>query len=157
MIANNLRLAIFLIVLLVSQFLINNLTIFYVDLFGALLVISLMNNNSSWVKMVGFSLLADLFGHWYLGTHLIAIVLVSLMVRNLVRYYSLCGLLQRTLVVNLFFIIMNLIIYVIDLLLGRTLFTFRSLFLEIGLLIPLIQIILDKLVIKKPDEFIWYD
>ena len=55
MIANNLRLAIFLIVLLVSQFLINNLTIFYVDLFGALLVISLMNNNSSWVKMVGFS------------------------------------------------------------------------------------------------------
>lgn len=156
MIANNLRLGIFLIVLLVGQFLINNLTVFYVDFFGILLVISLMSGAYSWPKMVVFSLLADIFGHWYLGTHLISIVILSFIVHNLVNFYRMCGWFQRTLVTNVFFFIMHVIIFCIDLVMGRTYSTIGSIMVEAVLFMPIIQFILDKLIIQKTSEFVWY-
>ena len=77
MILKNLRLIIFVLILLVIQFLINNLSIFYVDLLGIILITLLIEGKSSWLALVLLSLIADLFGHWYLGSHLFAIVILS--------------------------------------------------------------------------------
>ncbi|RTK98256.1 MAG: hypothetical protein EKK57_12100 [Proteobacteria bacterium] len=157
MISSNLRLGIFLFLLLVSQFLINNFTIFYVDFFGILLIVSLMSGAYSWSKMVMFSLLADIFGHWYLGTHLVSIVIISFMVHNLVNFYRMCGWFQRTLVTNVFFIVMKLVIFVIDAILSRTYVSINSLIFEIVICMPIIQLVLEKIIIKRTSEFVWYD
>lgn len=157
MISSNLRLGIFLFLLLVSQFLINNFTIFYVDFFGILLIVSLMSGAYSWSKMVMFSLLADIFGHWYLGTHLVSIVIISFMVHNLVNFYRMCGWFQRTLVTNVFFIVMKLVIFVIDATLSHTYVSINSLIFEIIICMPIIQLVLDKIIIKRTSEFVWYD
>lgn len=157
MISSNLRLGIFLFLLLVSQFLINNFTIFYVDFFGILLIVSLMSGAYSWPKMIVFSLLADIFGHWYLGTHLVSIVIISFMVHNLVNFYRMCGWLQRTLVTNVFFIVMKLVIFVIDAILSRTYVSINSLIFEIVICMPIIQLVLEKIIIKRTSEFVWYD
>lgn len=157
MISSNLRLGVFLFLLLVSQFLINNFTIFYVDFFGILLIVSLMSGAYSWSKMVMFSLLADIFGHWYLGTHLVSIVIISFMVHNLVNFYRMCGWFQRTLVTNVFFIVMKLVIFVIDATLSHTYVSIESLIFEIVICMPIIQLVLEKIIIKKPSEFVWYD
>lgn len=157
MISSNLRLGVFLFLLLVSQFLINNFTIFYVDFFGILLIVSLMSGAYSWSKMVMFSLLADIFGHWYLGTHLVSIVIISFMVHNLVNFYRMCGWFQRTLVTNVFFIVMKLVIFVIDAILSRTYVSINSLIFEIVICMPIIQLVLEKIIIKRTSEFVWYD
>ena len=51
--------------------LINNLTIFYVDILAIVLVCLLLGGNYNWTQLIILSLLADLFGHWYLGSHLL--------------------------------------------------------------------------------------
>lgn len=156
MIINNLRLFVFLLILLVTQFSINNFTIMYVDLFGILLLISLLSGSYSWHKMVIFSLIADIFGHWYLGTHLVTIVLVSLLAPNMINFYRMSGWFQRSLITNLYFIIFNLIICVIDLVLSKTHLSISGFIFEILIVMPVIQLLLDKFIIQKNNEFIWY-
>lgn len=128
----------------------------YVDIFGILLLISLLSGSYSWPKMVIFSLIADIFGHWYLGTHLVTIVMVSFLAPNMVNFYRMSGWFQRSLITNLYFIIFNLLMYAIDIILSKTHLSVSGFVFEVLIIMPLIQILLDKFIIQKDSEFIWY-
>ena len=157
MILKNLRLIIFVLILLLAQFLINNLSIFYVDLLGIILINLLIEGKSSWLALVLLSLVADLFGHWYLGSHLLAIVVLSVFSVRVNRFYQLCGWINRSIIANFFFLLMSLVIYLIDILLGKTFTSFYSITLELVLLMPLVQFTLNYIVNLKSTEFIWYE
>lgn len=157
MILRNLRLILFVLSLLITQFLINNLSIFYVDLLGIVLIITLIENKSSWLVLVILSIVADLFGHWYLGSHLFAILLLSWLSTRTSRFYLLCGWVNRTVIANFFFLLMGLVIYLLDLVLGKTFTSLSSIALELFFLMPLVQFIFNTFVHAKSSEFIWYD
>lgn len=157
MILRNLRLILFVLSLLITQFLINNLSIFYVDLLGIILIITLIENKSSWLTLVILSIIADLFGHWYLGSHLFAILLLSGLSARMSRFYLLCGWVNRTMIANFFFLLMGLVIYLLDILLGKTFTSLPSIALELFFLMPLVQFIFNHFVHVKSSEFIWYD
>lgn len=157
MILRHLRLILFVLSLLITQFLINNLSIFYVDLLGIVLIITLIENKSSWLVLVTLSLVADLFGHWYLGSHLFAILLLSGLSTRMSRFYLLCGWINRTMIANFFFLLMGLVIYLLDLALGKTFTSLFSIALELFFLMPLVQFIFNTFVHAKSSEFIWYD
>ena len=157
MILKNLRLIIFVLILLVIQFLINNLSIFFFFLLGIILITLLIEGKSSWLALVLLSLVADLFGHWYLGSHLFAIVILSVFSVRVNRFYQLCGWVNRSFIANFFFLLMSLVIYLIDILLAKTFTSLYSITLELVLLMPLVQFILTHLVNLKSTEFIWYE
>lgn len=157
MILRHLRLILFVLSLLITQFLINNLSIFYVDLLGIVLIITLIENKSSWLVLVTLSLVADLFGHWYLGSHLFTILLLSGLSTRMSRFYLLCGWINRTMIANFFFLLMGLVIYLLDLALGKTFTSLFSIALELFFLMPLVQFIFNTFVHAKSSEFIWYD
>lgn len=72
-----LNLSILIIIILFLQLIINNTTILYIDCLTLLLVAFLLDGLFPVRLILIVSLLADLFGHWYLGTHLLAITLIS--------------------------------------------------------------------------------
>lgn len=157
MIVNNLRLIIFCIILVFTQFLINNLTIFYVDILAIVLVCLLMGGIYSWTQLIILSLLADLFGHWYLGSHLLAITILSIFSSKFTSFYRVSNWLPRTIMANIFFSILLLIIYLIDVIVGKVFTSFSSLVFEVIVLMPLIQFILQKFVNLRPSDIIFYD
>lgn len=156
MILRNLRLILLLIVLAITQFIVNDFTIFYIDVIGVVSLSLLLEGKSNWWKLILISIFADLIGHWYLGTHLLAIVLLSFFSGSFNRYYQLCGWVNRSFIVVIYFLVMNLIIYGIDIVIGKTFFTFPNLALEVFVVVPIVQVWL-KLITQKSTEFIWYD
>lgn len=157
MILRNLRLILFVLSLLITQFLINNLSIFYVDLLGIVLIITLIENKSSWLVLVILSLVADLFGHWYLGSHSLAILLLSGLTTRVSRFYLLCGWVNRNVIANFFFVLMSAVIYLIDVILGKSFSSLPSAILELFVLMPLVQLAFGSLVHVKSAEFIWHE
>jgi hypothetical protein len=143
MIVNNLRLIILCIILLFAQFLINNLTIFYIDILAIVLVCLLMGGTYSWTQLIILSLVADLFGHWYLGSHLLTITILSVFSAKFTNFYRVSNWLPRTIMANLLFSILIFIIHLIDLVVGKIFTSLNSLILEIVVLLPFIQFILQ--------------
>jgi hypothetical protein len=76
-IVNNLRFVLLCTVLIFLQFIINNFTIFYIDIIAILLISLLLRGNLIWVQLITISFIGDLIGHWYLGSHLLTVVLLS--------------------------------------------------------------------------------
>ena len=157
MITNSFRLILFCVLLTFVQFLFNNLTIFYVDLFAIVLISLLLNGGYSWGQLVALSLFADLVGHWFLGTHLLAITILSLFSNRFINFYRLCNWFQRSLFSSIFYLMMSCIIFLVELATGKIYNTPASLIFEIMVLLPLIQAVLYAVIIKKPPEFILYD
>lgn len=141
----------------IGQFAINNLTIFYVDLFAIVLVSMLMRGNISWPQLILLSLFADLVGHWYLGSHLLATVILSLFSSKFVNFYRMCSWFQRNIISSMFFIAMAFIIYIVELVTGKVFTSKIGFVLELLVLLPLVQALLNKVVFKRPEEYIFND
>jgi cell shape-determining protein MreD len=116
-----------------------------------------MGGNYSWTQLIILSLLADLFGHWYLGSHLLAITILSIFSSKFTSFYRVSNWLPRTIMANIFFSILLLIIYLIDVIVGKVFTSFSSLVFEVIVLMPLIQFILQKFVNLRPSDIIFYD
>ena len=154
---NNLHLAWITLALIVFQFIINNLTIFYVDLVAILLVSILLLGSYTWTQLIVLSLVADLIGHWYLGSHLLAITLLSLMSGSFVNFYRMCNWLQRTMIASAFFLLLMLIIYLLELLTAKKISSPWSLLIEVFILIPLVQLLLNNLLSSYASGFMYND
>lgn len=157
MITSNLRLALFCILLVITQFAINNFTVLYVDLFALVLISIVLRSNIAWPQLIILSLIADLVGHWFLGTHLLAITIVSLFSGKFVNFYRMCSWFQRLIISSMFFLLLTAIIYLVELITGRVFPLTISLLIEILLLLPLVELLLNKLVFKRSSEFIFHD
>ncbi|HLX53308.1 MAG TPA: hypothetical protein VKR58_05180, partial [Aquella sp.] len=82
-----LNLIILIVIILAFQLIINNTTILYIDCLTLVLVTLLLDGFFSVRFIFIVCLLADLFGHWYLGTHLLAITIISFPTKGLVNFY----------------------------------------------------------------------
>jgi hypothetical protein len=153
-IINNVRLIVLCFIVVFAQTLINNLTIFYVDIVGLVLISLLILGNYTWLQLIILSMIADLFGHWLLGTHLLTVVILSNFSIKFSRFYRMCNWLSRTIIANGFFIFFNLIIYMIDFTVGRILISWYSLIVELLILMPLVQLLLQKIIISNASSIV---
>ncbi len=156
MILRNLRLIILLISCAIIQFIINNFTILYIDIIGIVVISLLLDGRSNWSKLVLVSLMADLMGHWYLGTHLLPLVILSIFSQKINRYFQLCNWLNRSLITVLYWFLFSVFIYMLDLLLSKTLISVYSLLFEFIIIIPILQIWLN-IFAPKSTEYISYE
>ncbi len=157
MIISSLRLVLFCILLTVIQFAINNFTIFYVDIFAILLVAILMRGNVAWAQLISLSIYADLVGHWYLGSHLLAITIVSIVSPKFVNFYRMCSFFQRNIILSMFYLVMTAIIFIVELATGKVFTSKLSLVLELLVILPVIQVLLNNFIFKRPTEYLFND
>lgn len=153
---NNIKLTILCLILILVQFLINNLTILYVDLLTIVPLVLLLDNRYNWIQLIVLSLLCDLIGHWYFGSHLLAITILSIFSVRLVNFYKICNAFQK-LVINGFFLTLLLaIIYVISLATARVYISWYGFLANIFVGLPLIQLLISRFVFPRNSEYIFY-
>lgn len=157
MLINNIKLVIVLILLLLIQFIVNNFTIFYVDLFGIFAIILLLYGSSNFSYIVGISVLADLFGYWYIGEHLIAIVALSILSSRVTRVFSICNWFQKLVILEVFTGLLILIIYALNLVFNKHIDNTLSFLIQLIVVLPILQIVYQKIVLTKKSDVIWYE
>lgn len=149
-----LNLSILIIIILFLQLIINNTTILYIDCLTLLLVAFLLDGLFPVRLILIVSLLADLFGHWYLGTHLLAITLISFPTKGLVNFYRVSNILQKVVLNGIFAFIAYMIIGFIDLLVHKSSINWINLVVEIIVLNPIILLLSNTLITKLPFDII---
>ncbi|AUR51529.1 hypothetical protein CUN60_04235 [Aquella oligotrophica] len=153
MIVNNLRFIILCTVLVFLQFTINNFTIFYVDVIAILLVSLLLRGNLIWLQLIILSFIGDLIGHWYLGSHLLAVVIISFFTGKVANFYRMCGWFPRMIISMFYFALFFFVIYLIELSTHRVFTSVDSLIFQLLVILPLVQFVLEKLTVRKPSEY----
>ncbi|MCE3268723.1 MAG: hypothetical protein K0R49_975 [Burkholderiales bacterium] len=147
-------LSIFIIIILIIQLIVNNTTILYIDCLTLIMVALLLDGLCSNRFLLVASLLADLLGHWYLGTHLLAITLVSFPAKGLVNFYRVSNFLQKIVLNGIFALIAYLLIGSIDALAHKSGISWKNLLVEIVILNPIILLMLSTVIVKLPSDII---
>lgn len=150
---NKVSFIIFCIILVVAQFLTNNFSIFYVDLFAILLVSLLLRGNLLWMQLIILSFVGDLIGHWFLGTHLLAVVLLSYFTNKIANFYRMCGWFPRTLISIFYLAIFYLIVYIVELSTKRVVTSLDDILVQLLVFLPLVQLVLNLLTTQKSSEY----
>ncbi|MDD3265632.1 MAG: hypothetical protein PHC75_00450 [Burkholderiales bacterium] len=154
---NNLKYLIMLLAAVFTQFMVNNFTIFYVDIFGAVLVIALLLGSYSWLFLICLSLLADLLSHWYLGTHLIGMVLISIMSDKIVNFYRISNPLNKFVIAVFYYLLLFFIIVLIGFITKKVFFSVTSLLFQIFVVLPIVQLIVHALAKKNKSNSLFYE
>ena len=157
MIVNNFKLAILFLALVIIQILVNNFTVIYIDNLALVLVVLLLSGRYSWIQLIVLSLIADLIGHWYLGSHLLAITLLSMFSANFANFYKVCNGFQRSIITGLFYLGLIFIIYLISLATSRVYVSFSGLFLSLIVILPLVQMLINRWLLGSNSDYIFYD
>lgn len=150
---NKVSFIIFCIILVVAQFLTNNFSIFYVDLFAILLVSLLLRGNLLWLQLIILSFVGDLIGHWFLGTHLLVVVLLSYFTNKIANFYRMCGWFPRTLISIFYLAIFYLIVYIVELSTKRVVTSLDDILVQLLVFLPLVQLVLNLLTTQKSSEY----
>ena len=148
------RLVIFVILILVFQLIINSATTLYFDCLTLLLIAMLLEGVSGVRLLIIICLLADLFGHWYFGTHLLAITLISFFTNWFSRFYRMCDILQKIVLNALFSFFTYIIISLITLVVHNFNINWIDLLIEVLLINPIILLILNKFIITLSPDII---
>lgn len=143
---------VFLVLLLsLIQLSVNDLTIIYIDCFTLVMVTLLLNDLFSIRVFMLLSIFADLIGHWYLGTHLLAIILVSIIAIKFVQFYRTCHTLQRIILVGLFSLLTYGLMMIVDLIVHNNNFSWENLIIEAAIINPIIMWLMSVFVLRiKP-------
>lgn len=145
------------VLLLIIQIIINSATIFYVDILGIVLIVFLMSSEIRWPNIIWTSILADLFGYWFLGTHLIAIVVLSIVIQKLINFYRMVNWLARYIFTSIAYLCMSLVIYIVDELVGKTHLQMINILFTLLFIIPLVLFVTRNFFVKDTSGIIWYD
>lgn len=93
------------IVFTIFEAAINSSSILYIDLVGIFVLSLLVNKMCLFRQLILFSIIADLTGRWYLGTHLFTLILISFFSDRYHAFYKLSNISQK----NIFFIMCAII------------------------------------------------
>lgn len=150
---SNLRFVFLILLLSIFQVVINNSTKVYLDCLSVVLVIILFANVFSFRSVIILALFADLIGHWYLGSHLFAAMIVSFMARPLVNFYKMSGGVQRSITIAIFYTILTCIITLIGMITHNLSISWLDFAIEIFILCPAILFLYNFTKIKtySPD------
>jgi len=149
-----LNLYILIVIILILQLIINNTTILYIDCLTLILVALLLDGLFT-IRLIFFiSLLADLLGHWYLGTHLFAIILISFPIKGLVNFYRMSNMLQKVVLNGIFALLAYIIIGLVDMLFHKSSINWLDILIEIIILNPIFLLLSNTLTVKLPSDII---
>lgn len=154
---NDINILICLFLSLIVQFIINNFTIVYIDIFGAILVLMLLIGTYSWLSLIIISILADLFGHWYLGTHLIGLVIISMLSGNITNFYKMCNPLHKSVIAALYYSVLSIVIILIELVSNKIFFSPISIVIQLFVVIPFVQLVIYSFINTKKSNFLIYE
>ena len=124
--------------LMLFQLIINNLTVLYLDCLSVILVILLFRKNSYLKLIIFIAFFTDLMGHWYLGSHLFAAILLSFLSQRLVITYSLGSSLQKVAMISIFYAMLSGILILIGLLTHNSFINWIDFSVEVFVLCPVI-------------------
>lgn len=153
---NNIKFIFLVILLSVFQVTINNSTGLYIDCLSVAIIILLFSNVFSFIVVVLLSLLADLLGHWYLGSHLFVAVALSFLSVPLINYYRLSGYVQMSVIVCIFYALLTAVITLIGFVTHNLFINWLGFVVEIFILCPVIQGLFIMFGIKAVTQDIIY-
>lgn len=151
---NNFSLAIYLFILGFVQIVINNSSSLYFDLLGVSLVVLILSGNYNLISLLLISLIADLIGHWYLGTHLVAAISLTFISKSITNYFNISTFLHKSITLIIFSAGFFAIIFIIDLIVHNAVINIKSLFIEIFIITPIILKLLERLLIVQNRDII---
>ena len=154
---NKIKISSLVIFLVFLELFTNNVTPLYVDVLGVLLVIWLVNDSYSLHGLVVLSLLADLIGNWYLGSHLIIILLLSFITANVTHFYRICGFWQKNILLIFFYSLFCVALVVLSFITGRYNFNWINYICELVIYIPLVNYFFIKVIDNSSDDLILHD
>ena len=128
---SNFRLGILIGCLIIFQLFINNLSIFYLDSLSVI-------NNVDLKLIICLSFIADLMGHWYFGSHLFAIILLTFLSQRFLISYSLGSSLQKVALIMIFYLFLSLILLFIGITTHNIYINWIDLSIEVFVLCPII-------------------
>lgn len=123
------------------QLIINTQTSLYLDCIGIILVLLLINGCYNLKMLIIISFVADLIGHWYLGSHLFATLLLSFLTSAIVRFFYICGTLQKIYILVFFYSLFMVIITAINLITHNFSTNSTSFLVEAVIFCPVIFIV----------------
>lgn len=135
---SNFKLFTLILSLIIFQLIINNLTIYYTDALGVVLVVLLFRENVHLRLIVILALFADLMGHWYLGSHLFVVIFLSFLSQRLIVMYYLAGALQKVAMVSVFYSMLGLILMLIGSLTHNSPINWADFSLDVFIICPVI-------------------
>jgi len=148
---NLFRFIIFILIIAIVQQIVNNSTSLYIDCIGLVLVALLITNTESHIRfIIILSIFADLIGHWYCGTHLLAITLLSFISKYAIDFYKICNNLQKAIISGIFYAILLLIIGLIDIITHNNNFSWFNFVFEIFIVNPIILWLFHSFIIRVP-------
>lgn len=149
------RLILLLIGLTVLQLTINSSTVWYVDAIGVAAIVLLMRRNCNWLVLIMVALYADLIGHWYLGSHLLSIMLISFLTVRVGNFYQMCGSFQKGILVMLFYILLLFLLAIISLSTHGSMVSWSNYLLDIFVICPLVVTLFSLISIRTATDIIY--
>lgn len=151
---NPLKLYLLILVIAIVQLIINSSTLLYLDIIGMVLVVILVNGIYSLRMLVAIGLFADLIGHWYLGTHLVATILISFLTSSMLNFYRMSSSIQKIIIVGVFYSLLSLIDGLIGLLTHNSNFHLLNYIVELIVLTPIVLWLFNRFIIKISADII---
>jgi cell shape-determining protein MreD len=151
---SKLKLSILIIFISCLQLLINSQTSLYLDCIGIVLVLLLISDSYSLKMLIILSFYADLIGHWYLGSHLFATLLLSFLTGAIVRFFYMCSTLQKISILVFFYTLFVVIITAINLITHNFSTDSVSFLVEAIILCPIIFILFSYTKVKHSENII---
>ncbi len=111
---NNFKFIIFIVITIIIQVVISIFSNIAIDLLGIILVILFLYGVNSLRASLILTIISDLFSHWYLGSHLFAIILLSFMTEKLINHFRISYHVQKLLLLIIFYSIFTAFIILIN-------------------------------------------
>lgn len=151
---NKFKLTILILVTAFVQLLINNQTALYLDCVSIILVVLLLSGNYTLGMLVSIALFADFIGHWYLGSHLFAALVLSFLAKPVIRFFHICSIYQKIFLLILFYFMFVSITTAIDLITHNVLISGLSFAIETIVFCPIVFILFKYSIIKNSENII---
>ena len=131
-------------VFMIMQLIINTSSTVYVDILGVLLMILLVNQLYSLQQLIIIAYVADLIGHWYLGSHLFSLILLSFLTDKNFNFYKMSNYWQKNLFIIIFYALFNLVMAIIGVLTHSLKIDLLDFACEAFILCPVIFLIVSR-------------
>jgi membrane protein YqaA with SNARE-associated domain len=141
--SSKLQFYVLLSLLLIVQVLINSMTNWSIDIFGSIIIVLALTDDALLVITL-IAAIADLLGHWYLGTHLLSILVIGAVFEYIRQFFVICSFMQRLSLVTLCFISFSIVECIIDVVSHGMRINLYSYIINIFVICPLVFLLLGN-------------
>lgn len=108
------------IILIILQLILSIFIPDKIDLLGIFLLIILVNKYNNYTKIFILSIIADIIGPYYIGTHFLSLLIISFISDRYYNFYKILTHLQKNIILITFILLFELIINIVRLITNNT-------------------------------------